>query len=89
MDHADGGIAGACAEYDDDVGRCTVYASICRAYTLDGREYAPERVAYNKQRHVLLVRTAQDIVCLFLDHVTIGDDDLFLVERLLSYLVVS
>ena len=41
------------------------------------------------KRHVLLVRTAQDIVCLFLDHVTIGDDDLFLVERLLSYLVVS
>ena len=24
VDHADGGIAGACAEYDDDVGRCTV-----------------------------------------------------------------
>ena len=66
-----------------------LYASICRVYTLDGREYVPERVAYNKQRHVLLVRTAQDIVCLCLDHVTIDDDDLFLAERLLSYLVVS
>ena len=24
VDHADGGVAGACAEYDGDVGRCTV-----------------------------------------------------------------
>ena len=46
--------------------------------------HAPERVAYNEQRHVFLVCTAQDIVCLRLDHVTVRNDDLFLVERFLS-----
>ena len=58
------------------------------AYT-DGCEYAPERVAYDEQRHVFLVCTVQDLVCLCLDHVTVCDDDLLLVECFLSYLVVS
>ena len=65
-----------------------LYASIYRVYTLDGREYVPERVAYNKTTRPPCPHRSGHR-CLCLDHVTIDDDDLFLVERLLSYLVVS
>ena len=54
--------------------------SICRARI----QIAPERVAY-----VLLVRIVQDVVCLCLDHATVSDSDLFLVEGFVSQLVVS
>ena len=65
-----------------------LYASTCRVYTLDGREYVPERVAYNKTTRPPCPHHSGHR-CLCLDHVRIDDDDLFLVERLLSYLVVS
>ena len=90
MDHADGGIAGACAEYDDDVGRFTVIrVNVSCVYTRSS--------GVNTYRTGCLQQATTRPPCphrpryrlLGLDHVTIDDDDLFLVERLLSYLVVS